>query len=224
MPDSPHIASINNRTLVGQQRREHTRHKILVAALKIFAQKGGEAPIIEDFMAEAGIARGTFYNYFRTTQELLQATLVWLGADLIASIENEIGALTDPLLRLTTGIRLWLGRAEQDPTWAAFIARPEFLDALPFESVFAPVMCDLRAGRLCGLFQFPDDRAAVDLLAGTLLIAMRHAIHGAPYPEYSTDIARIILQGLGVAPERIALALAHPLPLLRRPPISLKPA
>ncbi|MBV8047383.1 MAG: TetR/AcrR family transcriptional regulator [Paludibacterium sp.] len=222
MSQTPRAASINHRTLVGQQRRERTRHKILVAALKVFAQKGSEAPVIEDFIAEAGIARGTFYNYFSTTQELLQATLVWLGADLIASIEHEIGALTDPLLRLTTGARLWLGRAACDPTWAAFIARPEFLDALPYDSVFAPVMDDLQTGRQSGLFHFPDTRAALSLLTGTLLIAMRTYLRGTPYPEYDTDIVRIILQGLGVAPDRVATVLAQPLPTLRRTPMSLK--
>ncbi|TDR77863.1 TetR/AcrR family transcriptional regulator [Paludibacterium purpuratum] len=223
MPETPRAAPINHRTLVGQQRRERTRQKILLAALKIFAQKGSEAPVIEDFIAEAGIARGTFYNYFSTTQELLQATLVWLGADLIASIEHEIGTLNDPLLRLATGVRLWLGRAQYDPTWAAFIARPEFLDALPFESVFAPVMDDLQTGRQSGLFHFPNERAALSLLTGTLIIAMRAYLQDKPYPEYADDIARIILQGLGVAPGHIATALAQPLPTLRRAPLSLKP-
>jgi AcrR family transcriptional regulator len=222
MSQTLRAATVNHRTLVGQQRRERTRQKILLAALKIFAQKGSEAPIIEDFIAEAGIARGTFYNYFSTTQELLQATLTWLSADLIASIEHEIGAMNDPLLRLATGVRLWLGRAQCDSTWAAFVARPEFLDTLPFESVFAPVMNDLQAGRQSGLFHFPNERAALSLLTGTLLIAMRAYFCGKPYPGHADDIARIILQGLGVVPERISEALAQPLPSLRRTPLSLK--
>jgi AcrR family transcriptional regulator len=221
MPHSTNDAPVDHRTLVGRQRRERTRQKILNAALKVFADKGPHAPVIEDFIAEADIARGTFYNYFRTTQELLQATLIWLGSDLITSIETEIGELSDPVLRLTTGIRLWLGKAERDPVWAAFIARPEFLDERPFEPVFGPVMHDLKSGHEAGLFHFPNEHVAFDLIAGILIIAMRSYIRGVSAPGYAADIVRIALQGLGVAPERIAAALAHPLPTLRRPPLSL---
>ncbi|MDN0076594.1 TetR/AcrR family transcriptional regulator [Crenobacter sp. SG2303] len=212
---------INHRTLVGRQRRERTRQKILNAALKVFALKGPEAPVIEDFIAEAGIARGTFYNYFRTTQDLLQATLEWLSADLIALIETEIGELSDPVLRLTTGIRLWLGNAEVDPTWAAFFARPECLDQLPFGPVFEPVLQDLRNGRAAGLFHFPNERVAFDLIGGTLIIAMRRHMGARDYPGYANDVIRISLQGLGVAPSRIEAALVHPQPTLRRKPKSL---
>ncbi|MDN0083302.1 TetR/AcrR family transcriptional regulator [Crenobacter sp. SG2305] len=221
MSQAQQTEPINHRTLVGRQRRERTRQKILNAALKVFALKGPEAPVIEDFIVEAGIARGTFYNYFRTTQELLQATLEWLSADLITSIETEIGDLSDSVLRLTTGMRLWLGKAELDPTWAAFFARPECIDQLPFGPVFAPVMQDLRNGHTAGLFQFTNERVAFDLIAGILVIAMRSHISGRTYPGYADDIVRITLQGLGVTPTRIEAALSHPLPALRRTPMSM---
>ncbi|WP_028536929.1 hypothetical protein [Paludibacterium yongneupense] len=59
----------------------------------------GETPIIEAFIAEAGIARRTLYNNFPSTAELRLATRAWLGANLIESIETETetGGLDDPL-------------------------------------------------------------------------------------------------------------------------------
>ncbi|WP_168209689.1 TetR/AcrR family transcriptional regulator [Chromobacterium paludis] len=217
MHNTPDAKPINHRTLVGQQRRERTRQKILQAALRVFARKGAEAPLIDDFIAEAQIARGTFYNYFRTTTELTKATVEWLSADFIESIEIELGDQQDPLQRLSTGLQLWLHKAAHDPAWAAFVARPEFIQDLPLD----PVRRDLRAGKQSGLFRFPSERVALDLLTGTLILAMRgHASGDAP-PDYVKDIAGIVLQGLGVEPASIAAALTRPLPAMRRPPVSL---
>ncbi|KZE32936.1 TetR family transcriptional regulator [Crenobacter luteus] len=217
MTKSPTSEPVNHRTLVGRQRRERTRQKILSAALKVFARTGTNAPLIEDFIVEAGIARGTFYNYFRTTGELLEATIEWLSADFIESIECELGEQTDPLLRLATGLQLWLYKAEHDLAWASFVARPDFIKRLPFE----PVWRDLHEGRQAGLLDFPNERVAFDLLAGTMIVAMQGYVQGNTPAGYTTDIVRIVLQGLGVEPARIDTALSHPLPMVRRLPVSM---
>lgn len=217
MTHAPASEPINHRTLVGQQRRERTRLKILAAALKVFARAGTNAPLIEDFIVEAGIARGTFYNYFRTTAELLEATIEWLSADFIESIECELGEQTDPLLRLAIGLQLWLYKAEHDLAWASFVARPDFIKHLPFE----PVWRDLHEGRQAGQLHFPNERVAFDLLAGTMIIAMQGFVQGNTPAGYTTDIVRIVLQGLGVEAARIEAALSCPLPTVRRLPVSL---
>ncbi|PXF29067.1 hypothetical protein WH50_22810 [Pokkaliibacter plantistimulans] len=207
----------NHRTRVGKQRRERTRQKIVEAALRVFARMGTDSPMIEDFIAEASISRGTFYNHFNTTAELLQATVEWLSADIMESIETELGTQDNALLRLTVGLRFWLGKAEQDPTWAAFVARPEFIKELQFE----PVRRDLRQGQQAGLFHFPSEHVAFDLLAGTLILAMRSYVDGQVPADYTNAIIRVVLQGLGVSEANINLALAQPQPSMRRPPVSM---
>ena len=57
----------DHRTRVGRQRRARTQARILEAAFEVFARKGPDAPVIDDFIQAAGVARGTFYNHFRTT-------------------------------------------------------------------------------------------------------------------------------------------------------------
>ncbi|WP_445400740.1 TetR/AcrR family transcriptional regulator [Zobellella sp. An-6] len=217
MTNDANAKPVNHRTQVGRQRRERTRQKILEAALRVFARMGTDAPLVEDFVAEAGISRGTFYNYFSATDELLKATIEWLSSDIIESIEGEISNQPDPLLRLSTGLRFWLDKAEHDLSWASFVARPDFIKDLPFE----PLRRDLHEGRQAGLFQFPNERVAFDLVAGTLILAMRSYVQGKVPADYTADIVRIVLQGLGVEPGRIETALAHPLPRMRRTPLSL---
>jgi hypothetical protein len=48
----------NYQTRVGALRREKTRNRLIESALGVFAEKGPDAPLIDDFIAAAGVARG----------------------------------------------------------------------------------------------------------------------------------------------------------------------
>src|SRR5579862_1856074 len=73
-----------DRVDIGREKRRRTRAALIEAAMKVFARLGPDAPIIDDFIAEAGVARGTFYNYFETREELLIAVATELSDRLLA--------------------------------------------------------------------------------------------------------------------------------------------
>ena len=58
-------------------RREQTkalnRQAILDAARRVFAQLGFDAATVRDIIRCTGLASGTFYNYFRSKEEVLEA-------------------------------------------------------------------------------------------------------------------------------------------------------
>jgi AcrR family transcriptional regulator len=60
-------------------RREHrkhlTRHQLLAAGRKLFAEKGLYDSRIEDLSRHAGIAKGTLYGYFANKGELIEAVV-----------------------------------------------------------------------------------------------------------------------------------------------------
>src|SRR5215472_11412241 len=87
-------ASVDHRTRVGQARRARTQARIIAAALRVFTEHGPQdPPVIDDFIRAAGVARGTFYNYYKSVGELLEATRKWLEDDFIESIEAEVASL-----------------------------------------------------------------------------------------------------------------------------------
>lgn len=202
----------DHRTRVGRERRERTQARIIEAALKVFAEKGPDAPIIDDFIKAAGVARGTFYNYYQSTEELLEATAKWLQDDLIVSIEAEIGVLNDPVERLSSGIQLWLRKARNDPAWCAFSVRVRRHGGLVEQQLAA----DLKAGQDAGVLSFSGPEAARDLVVGTLREAMFRMTEGRVPASYARDITRLILMGLGLAPAKADVMLARPLPRMRR--------
>ena len=48
-----------------------TREKILDSAKKLFHEKGFEAVTIEDITNDAGVARGSFYTYFKSKSDII---------------------------------------------------------------------------------------------------------------------------------------------------------
>jgi len=201
------------RSRAAQARRERTRTLILAAAMRAFTAKSRYVLVIDDFIRAAGISRGTFYNYFPSVDALFEATSQWLEDDLIDSIETELAALSDPVERLTTGVRLWLKKAERDRGWCAFVAQNDRRG----DRVEASLGGDLRNGLAQGSFRFANLEAARDLVVGTLREAMVRMARGCISSRYADGVARTVLAGLGLEPRAIEIQMGRALPSMRRP-------
>mgnify|MGYP001317743148 CR=1 FL=1 len=211
-PPARACAVVDHRTRVGRERRARTQARILETALGVFAAKGPSTPVIDDFIKAAGVARGTFYNYYESVDELLEATTKWLEEDLMMSIERELDGLVDPVDRLMLGVRLWLHKAASDKVWCAFVAR-SFRHG---DVVEATVEADLRSGLRAGGFSFASLPSARDVLIGTLHESMRRMAAGAVPARFTDDVARLVFRALGVSARRSEAAMRRPLPPLRR--------
>ncbi|MEM0997303.1 MAG: TetR/AcrR family transcriptional regulator [Bacteroidota bacterium] len=51
--------------------REHSRQKILDAALRLFAVKGFDGTSVSGIAREAGVAKGLIYNYFKSKEDIV---------------------------------------------------------------------------------------------------------------------------------------------------------
>jgi AcrR family transcriptional regulator len=198
----------DHRSRVGRQRASRTEARILAAALGVFAEKGPDAPVVDDFIKAAGIARGTFYNYFDSVERLLEATSVWTTGATVAAITDAMEAIEDPAHRVGSGFRLFLGKASADPVWALFIARVWKLGDL------AELEEDLERGRALGRFRIAAVEVAMDVLLGGVREALFRIGGGGAPAGYVEQVVAQSLQGLGVAPGRIGEILRRPLPAL----------
>lgn len=212
-PGHEHDASANHRTAVGKRRRARTEARILEAAVYVFAEKGPDAPVIEDFIKAAGIARGTFYNYFKSTPELLQATSSWLCDAVAETIEVEVRRIKDPVVRHCTGMRLWAHKAKTDPAWSAFVTRVWFKGGF---AGYAPLR-DIRLGMKKGGFHCLTAELGFDISMGTMRQAMQRQITAPHQKPFGDSVVRVIMQGLGVEPAKIDEMLSRPLPRVQWP-------
>lgn len=203
----------NHRTAAGEKRKAQTRARIVRAAALVFAERGADGPVIEDFIQAAGVARGTFYNHFATTGELLEATIKTLAAELTLAIVDALATVTDPVERAACGMRLYLDWITADPARCAFFGRiPEVS-----ETARADARRRLVLGKASGHFKFDQLDAACDMSFGALSETIRRLAKNPGAPRRSHDVVAIVLVGIGVPPDRIREVLAQPLPQLRLP-------
>ena len=211
---------IDHRTQVGRRRREQTRSQIVAAALAVFAEKGPDAPVIDDFIQAAGVARGTFYNHFSSTEELLDAATRTLEDEVMRWTLATVGEIEDPALRFTTGVRLWLRWSQADKIGCGFVVRSRMRGPL----VERQLASDLKDGHEAGKFRFASVQVARDLAVGTILEAMRRLMTSRVPKTYTDDVARAILQGIGVDKRTADRLMARPLPPVELPVWGRDPA
>src|SRR5690349_17103797 len=153
--------------------RTRTRALLVDAAVRVIARKGAGAAAIHEITAEAGLANGTFYNYFRDRDALLEATSVRLAEQLHQDIAASRAPVRDPAERVAIGCRRFVLQALSDPTWGAALLRVWHTSATPSAHGAAPLLADLRAGRRRRRLRYASETAAVDLVQGTVLAGMR---------------------------------------------------
>lgn len=209
----------HHRTAIGQLQRAQTRARIIECAIAVFAEHGPDAPVIDDFMKAAGIARGTFYNYFQTTRELLQATLETLSDELIESVVPVVQDMTNPVMRLATAARIYYRKATTDPLFGAFLSSVSSVGTLASEHMRA----DLEEALQAGLIEVPDVELAHAVATGVMVFALQSPQAREGGDARALAVVRAILAGLGVSTPLIDEALKVTLPELMETPRSMRP-
>ncbi len=77
-----------------RDRRELRRRALLEAAVAVFTEKGVSSASVDDIVRAAGVAKGTFYLYFSTKDDAVNAVAAWMlegVADRVEAIANDPG-------------------------------------------------------------------------------------------------------------------------------------
>jgi AcrR family transcriptional regulator len=180
------------------------------------AETGVEAATIAEIAAAAEVSPGTFYNYFQTREEILDAVAVSLVDEFRRVMDAIERAVDDPAERIAIAIRLFLVRVRDDRLWGWFMAR--YAASLPIlrdqtrEIIRERIIADgLRRRR----FRLPSTRAIGDLIAGTSVTALRSILEGRAPVEMATEVAELVLRGLGVPLADAHRVANRPIPPLR---------
>ncbi|VDG20457.1 hypothetical protein [Lactobacillus allii] [Lactiplantibacillus mudanjiangensis] len=105
-----------------------TRQKILTNADRLLAEKGYQAMSIVDITKASGIAKGTFYNYFETKEDLLLALSKKHLKPLMTSIPDL--AVADPQTSIQTYLVHYLqvvvdSGEQMARQWIRFVVDPK---------------------------------------------------------------------------------------------------
>jgi TetR/AcrR family fatty acid metabolism transcriptional regulator len=80
------MSTVDGRSRRAEYQREQRKNAILSAALGVFSEQGYHAASISQIVKEAGVARGTFYQYFDSKKDIFVLLLNTLISELRGSI------------------------------------------------------------------------------------------------------------------------------------------
>ncbi len=186
-----------DRAAIGRSKQARTRGMLVEAAMRVIAKLGPDAPQVHDFASEAEVARGTFYNYFETTEDVLIAVAI-AAAEAMEAELSEIQQLPDPADVVACAVRSYIRRAAKDPVWGWTVVRIALLAAPLGSAMRANLSNAVAAGSNNGRFRVPSAQVAYDLVLGAGLMGMRSVLRGDAAPEHAEDVAGALLAGLGV--------------------------
>ena len=153
--------------------KQANREAILEAAQRVFLERGYESVTIRDVIRETDLASGTFYNYFRDKESLLNAM-----------VEARIAAMTE---RVSTARRA-ARDAEQFLRGAYTTVFQEICDHPDFYAMMLrnePVIRGMYGG------------SALGISLQTLKADLRDAIQRGLLPELDVDVLAAMLFGTG---------------------------
>lgn len=204
--------SENHRTRVGAERRERTRQRLIESALTVFIEKGPDETVIDDFIAAAGVSRGTFYNYFSTTGELLYAVASGMSDEILQIVDPIVLGFEDPVHRFSCGTRLYMTMAVRYAAWGRFITRVGTRIASRGQLIEAYLTRDLKDAMRQGRVRADDLLVARDLVLGSIFYGIETMLTEKTIEEHPEHLMRSILIGLGMDPGEAREVANMPLP------------
>jgi AcrR family transcriptional regulator len=195
MPDG----AVTRRTKPSEERR----NDLLDAAQALFIEQGASATTVEQIASRAQVAKGTFYLYFPSKDEVATALRQRFARELLASVETAMNTAS--------------GWEEQLDAWAvscvAFYARTRQLhDALfraarPATSVglIDNILIDhlrdlLRRGHEAGGWSLADPRSTAIFLFGGLHALVESAFNeteAVDEPELAATASKLLRDAVG---------------------------
>lgn len=187
------------------------RARLVESAFAVFAQKGLGASVIQDVITAAGVSQGTFYNYFRTNEDLLQAVGEELNNELVNLIEGVVLQYDDPALRIASGVRMYLQKARNYPLFAKFVVSAGLHLANPNNLIYDYLPPHLEAGFASGRFRRMPIEVALDLIGGLALIAVSRIAAGEASDDYPNQVVLALLGALGMTEQQAQALTSLPL-------------
>lgn len=210
------VVNGDHRSRVAAAKREKTRLRLLESALEVVRDKGTEAVVIEDFLAAAGVSRGTFYNHFKTTNDLLLALATAMSDEFVAEVNDYLLTCDSPLARLAMGVRLYMHMTVKYPIWGMFLSRVGVGIAIRGQPIEEYVTRDVTDASTAGLIKVEDALAARDLVIGAIFYGVGTMAAEPTHEDHPQHITEAILRGLRAREDLIPTLAWGPLPDLKR--------
>jgi AcrR family transcriptional regulator len=185
---------------------------MLTAARQLFAAQGFDVTTIAEIAERADVAIGSFYNYFRTKDELLEALLEEVLSEQGERVEALQSGVEDPAEAISVAHRHFVGLVASEPEWAWLLVRMEVPLRVANTALGAAARRDIRRGIGTGRFRLVNPELALQASGGALIAVMHGRLIGELGEGAASEHAEGVLRSLGLSPEEAAEIARRPMP------------
>jgi len=187
-----------SRPAIGEMRRAKMRDRLIAAGAKVIAELGSQKATIDDFVTEAKVSRGTFYNHFSTREQMLEAIWTSRGHAPFTEILLACRGIVDPAEHLSAVTRLVLRQGMLDSTWGWLILALSGDVSTVNDDLREYPLPDLMAGQSAGIFHFDDVDCAADMVVGSVRAGLHVLLTEKRETHYVESMSKLLLLALGV--------------------------
>jgi AcrR family transcriptional regulator len=187
-------------------RGERTLRKILTAALEEFGERGFSDASIVGITGRAKVALGTFYTYFDSKEEVFQALVRDMSAQVRDHVAPALAAATDAFDRERLALAAFLRFAAEHKQVYRIIDEAEFVDPQGFRTHYETTAARIAArlteaaerGELrCDESPIAHEAIAWALMGANVFLGLRFAVWGNSDPDEVAAITnRLLRHGL----------------------------
>lgn len=202
--------------VLGRRERKavETRRRMIEAAKQQMAEGGPESITIQAVTEGADIGQGTFYNYFKSRDELIDAVIIDVVENLGRRLDKLTKDMADPAEVYCVSARHLMHTAVSDPVWGWFMVRLGIAQEKLLSVLGPRASRDIQSGVDSGRFPFADVPLASAITFGSLLAVMHNYLEGDRTIDPTNSYAEALLRVVGL-PGAEAADIAHrPLPPL----------
>ncbi len=185
------------RPVANSAKRERTRARLTEAALRLMSERGINATSASEIAAEAELANGTFYLYFRDKAEIVAAVCQAVTRAMHDEMSGTRLSLDDGASRVAFGTQQFIEIAAAEPLWGRLLvsAFSEF-EAIK-EDVAHYMRLDVALGIEQGRFSEPLDEFVIDAHLAILRAGVSARLAGGG-PDVASRAAEYQLRILGM--------------------------
>ena len=205
-------------------KRARTKKKLITAARDLVYMKGAESIAIQEVTVAAGLATGSFYNYFDNKRDMLNAVIDDFQSVFETMLEPTRARLSDPAMRLAITLKYYFKQSQHNEAWRSFVINAGLSDEVVLVQSQSQCLEDIKAGLRGGRFKSEDPAITQSLITGMASHVCLEIQRGRLPISAVNETVRHVLRMLGL-PDIAAKAFADaPLPDIASPTRSDLPA
>jgi len=189
-------------------RTGRTRAALLAAGLDLMVDRPIDAIAIDEVVARAGVAKGSFFNHFVDKHGFASAVAATVRLEVEAEVARANAGVADPVARIAGGMAVAARLALEEPRRMTVLLRAQEPTTSQTHPLNRGLKGDVEAALAAGLLRPEARETGVTYWLGLCLVVIAHVVTTRPSREQAArhlaEMLLLGLTGLGVPADRAA--------------------